>query len=341
LASKPGGGKRTPNRIAFLLIAAILIGMVIVLPLAFGSVFDELLSSTESDIYSLPIAPGVPPAETSARLNLSFVDIDEAKLLITLRVSGHLICQTTCGFTDRIVFFSLGTQEALTEGMPPSAKLDISAANRVVTDNITLPIRGNPTRYPFDQYEMVLGIGMSRVFPDGTVQALTRDQIAGHLFITIQEQLARESMEPPVSRDPATAADSDDFLQYVALTELKFDRPLHSKVIAVLLVVLIAAAAAYAVFMRPLHDLVINSGALVLGVWGIRSILTPGTASRTVIDLALSAVILFLLGAITVRALQHTHDEGELLLLPTRRAREQRAAGKAGAEASAKGDDEI
>jgi len=62
--------------------------------------------------------------------------------------------------------------------------------------------------------------------------------------------------------------------------------------------------------MRPLHDLVINSGALVLGVWGIRSLLTPGTASRTLIDLSLSLVILFLLGAITFRALQFLYVRG-------------------------------
>jgi hypothetical protein len=81
-------------------------------------------------------------------------------------------------------------------------------------------------------------------------------------------------------------------------------------VLAVLLVILIAAAAAYAVFMRPLHDLVINCGGLVLGVWGIRSLLTPGTASRTLVDISLSVVILFLLSAITFRSLQFLHEKG-------------------------------
>jgi hypothetical protein len=85
---------------------------------------------------------------------------------------------------------------------------------------------------------------------------------------------------------------------------LHFSRPLYERVLAVLLVLLVAFAAAYAVFMRPLQDLVLNSGALVLGVWGIRSILSPGTASRTLVDLTLSFVILFLLSAITIRAHQ-------------------------------------
>ncbi len=67
--------------------------------------------------------------------------------------------------------------------------------------------------------------------------------------------------------------------------------------------------------MRPLEDLVVNSGALVLGVWGIRGILTPGNLfNLTAVDLALSIVIIFLLGAITVRALMFLYERGEIRL---------------------------
>ena len=79
----------------------------------------------------------------------------------------------------------------------------------------------------------------------------------------------------------------------------------------------------YAVFMRPLDDLVINCGGLILGVWGIRSILSPSNpAYLTAVDLALSVVILFLLGAITMRALQHVHRRSELRLFRRRAAPE-------------------
>lgn len=83
--------------------------------------------------------------------------------------------------------------------------------------------------------------------------------------------------------------------------------------LGVLLVLLIAAAAAYTVFLRPLHDLIVNGGALVLGVWGIRAILTPSSASfMTAVDLSLALAIVFLLGAIVVRALLFVHDRGGL-----------------------------
>jgi len=70
----------------------------------------------------------------------------------------------------------------------------------------------------------------------------------------------------------------------------------------VVLILLIAAAAAYAVFLRPLHDLILSTGGLVIGVWGIRSILVPSNiAGRTGVDIALGLVILFLLGAMSIR----------------------------------------
>jgi hypothetical protein len=73
------------------------------------------------------------------------------------------------------------------------------------------------------------------------------------------------------------------------------------------------------VFMRPLPDLVINSGAVILGLWGIRSVLTAGGPSIvTAVDLSLSAVILFILGAITARTLWFVFKRSELELYKRR-----------------------
>jgi hypothetical protein len=301
-----------PFRLAFFAIAAILLGMAVALPAALRSTFDELVQPPEGDIYPLPIAPGVPPAASSSRLHVSVVDLDEARLLASLRVSGHHACVVECPYADRVVLFSLGTNEALTAGMPPSAKIDLSTTDRVVTDTVVLPVRGNPSRYPFDTYEMWLGVGLARTLADGTSQPLSRAEAAGHLFMTLQEQLPREDMDEPVQVDPDTDADPDDPYRLQVLEILRFRRPLHSQVLAVLLVVLIGAAAAYAVFLRPLNDLVLNCGALIVGVWGVRNILAPGTAYRTIVDMALSGVILFLLGAITVRALQHCYAHADI-----------------------------
>ena len=121
-------------------------------------------------------------------------------------------------------------------------------------------------------------------------------------------------MVGPIMLDRASIRAADDPFEYVEAFELHFERPRYLRVLAVLLVLLIAAAA-YSVFLRPLHDLVLNSGALVIGVWGIRSILTPQNLFYlTAVDLALSTVIIFTLGAIMVRALLYIHDEADMTL---------------------------
>jgi hypothetical protein len=65
----------------------------------------------------------------------------------------------------------------------------------------------------------------------------------------------------------------------------------------------------------------------VLGVWGIRAILIPSNIQYiTAVDLALSLVIIFVLGALTMRALVFVHDAAGLALLGRRR----RPAGSSG-----------
>jgi hypothetical protein len=54
-------------------------------------------------------------------------------------------------------------------------------------------------------------------------------------------------------------------------------------------------------------------------VWGIRSILVPASINYiTAVDLALSMVIIFVLGALMIRALVFVHDQGDLRLLGRR-----------------------
>jgi hypothetical protein len=120
-------------------------------------------------------------------------------------------------------------------------------------------------------------------------------------------------MNRPTPLDPQQVQAASSPIPYGYVTLLDFHRLLYLRVLAVLLVLLIAAAAAYAVFLRPFQDLVINAGALIIGIWGIRSVLTPTSLTYvTAVDLSLAIVILFLLGAITVRAVAFLYARSEL-----------------------------
>src|SRR5262249_12361076 len=89
---------------------------------------------------------------------------------------------------------------------------------------------------------------------------------------------------------------------YFAIDALRFSRWRAGQGLTVVLILLIAAAAAYAVFLRSLHDLILSVGGLVIGVWGIRAILVPSSiGGRPGRAGGLALVIMFLLGALSIR----------------------------------------
>jgi hypothetical protein len=309
------------HRIGVLLTATLLLSVVVLLPFLFSSVSREMIGNPDGETYAL--TPRDEPAPTHSRLHVAVAALDEQQRLVSLRVSGHHLCATACPWSDRILFLSLYDEEDdEAEGLPPSAAVTLPATNVDFTDTIQLPVRGHPLRYPFDSYQLTLAVVLQRVLPDGTIQTLAPAEARGHLFLSIRERLPRLDMDPPVPVDPATVQPTGLPLQYLLVDSIAFQRPLYLQALSILLVLLISAAAAYAVFIGPLHDLLINCGTVVLGVWGIRSILTPsGQTAVTALDVSLAMVIVFLLGAIAVRTLRFSQQRSGMRLRPPRARR--------------------
>jgi hypothetical protein len=322
------GTTRLRYQLAFGLIATLLLFLLATLPFSVASVVTDVLGPPEGHHFPIPPGPAPPEASSFSRLNVAVVALDETQGLVTLRVSGHHVCRESCSWSDRLLFFSVPVGERGSESLPPSGSVTLPAGAGEVTQSTQLPIEGQPLRYPFDWYNLRLAVAMQRVQADGTVAASTADQARGRVFLTVQEALARQTMDPPVPVDPATVRVPSAPYDYLYVSDLRFARPIYLQVLAVVLVLLVTAAAAYAVFMRPLTELVVNSGALVLGVWGIRQILVPSNYNYvTAVDLSLSVVILFLLGAITVRALFFVHARSGLALHERWAARRKREVG--------------
>jgi hypothetical protein len=299
-------------RTGFVVTVLVLLFTVALLPLTVASVVFNILGPPQGRQFVVSTVGHDATGPTHTDLHLEVVDLNEVTLLVTLRVTGYHICETTCGWNDRVRLYSLVDEED-EEGYPRSASLTLPPGLEAVTQTIQLPLKGLPLRYPFDDYVMQLGLVLDRVLPDGTVEPLPAADAPSHLFVTLQERLAQHTMDRPLSVDLQQPRGGREEPQYVYLTRLDFHRLLHVRVLAVLLVLLITAAAAYAVFLRPFQDLVVNAGALIIGIWGIRAILTPGNLTYvTAVDLSLSVVILFLLGAITVRAVMYLHERSEL-----------------------------
>src|SRR5919202_700463 len=317
---------RLGHRIGFAVITTLLLFILVSLPLALSSVAQELLQP-QARFGAALFDPTTPPAETHSRLTVDLIDLNEWEHTVKIQVSGIHVCHPACSWNDRFLFVSaldgLSLDPGL-EGLPPAQSVTIPPTAQEVNEDITLPLTGYPIRYPFDSYQLGLGVIMQRVFADGTVQNLSSAEAAGHLSLQLANHLPRMIMHEPRPINAQLVPDGGGRYQYLVLKELTFTRPLYLQILTVLLVLLITAAASYAVFAQPVSQLVVNASALILGIWGIRTILVGGALlpGLSAIDLSLSIVILFLLVAIAIRMLRVFWKRGELQV--PRRGRSRR-----------------
>ena len=313
-------------RVAFFLTALVAVAVVVTLPFSVKSVVDDVLGPATGRVIPITTRGGAAaPATLSERvrnreanytkLHLAVIAIDEVQLVATIRASGHHRC-TDCAFSHRVRLVAVAGDDDAAHGLPPSAAITLSPRDIVVSETFQLPLRGHPIHYPFDSYRIGIAVAYQRLYPDGRREVIPGNQADDHLFLSFQELLPRSTAKGPFGLSAQQMRAGDDPLEYSHAFEVGFERPPYVRVLAVMLVVLIAAAAAYSVFLRPLDDLVVNAGALVLGVWGIRAILTPTSVNyATAVDLALSLVIIFVLGALMIRALVFVHDQAGMAVL--------------------------
>lgn len=308
---------RMLHRIALLQAVILLVAVLFALPIAFRSMGIQLTEQQARTLYDFPSGAPVTGAgmegleNVESFLNIAVIDLDVGAGSVTLAVSGHRTCPRECA-PITLTLFSLDDDADVRRALPPSATLNLDPKQPFLTQTVQLPVRGQPSQYPFDDYLFWLGVA-GTVTVDGKTVPLTAELLDGHAVLTTQNQLRDFTMVAPVQVDPAHTKAITDPIEFVGVQEMRFERPIHLEILAILLITLIAVSAAMAVAMRDVNDLIVGIGSLVLGIWGVRSVLVPQPLPVvTSIDLALSVVILLVLLGLSLRAAQHFHKTAEL-----------------------------
>lgn len=303
-------------RLALVVTVVLIVVVLAMLPLAVQSM-QEVLGRGPDPLYDLVTGKVVTPdvaaaAEAEATyINLGLVTLDEDTGQITLAVSGNRNCGDACPALA-LTFMSLDDDADQRRGLPPSATLDLAPDDRIFSQAVQLPIRGQPSLYPFDEYRLWLGVGGEATLPDGTTVEVRPDNVPGKAVVTIQNRVPDMIMQPPVPVVPETVRAATDPFGFTAVQDLTLQRPAYLKVLTIVLVVLIAISSALALFTRGLDELALGFGGIILGVWGVRSVLMPQAVSTvTAVDLALSWLILLLLLGLAVRAALHFHRHSQ------------------------------
>lgn len=282
--------------VAYLIVGMVLMFVLVMLPFASRSIAHDILDPHGQAFLLTP-----PRSQEGIvyRIHLEMLSISEVENTVAFKVTAFQDCEPHCTREMRFRLVSgLFNLEHQATGLPTSEVITFKPETVTLNQTIRFPLDGDAIRYPFDAYKFELSIIQEQTLPDGSQDVVLGPEAREQVVVTIQSRIPRLQMKLPGD----SGAEGDPFA--VVFTDVRFQRPLYLKVLTLMLVVLVTSAAAFAVFMRPLDQLVINSGALVLGVWGIRAILLgTGVAVVTAVDLSLSLVILFLLVSITARTL--------------------------------------
>jgi hypothetical protein len=235
MARVPTRARQLRYRLAFFVTALVTLALVVTLPFSVKSVVDDVLGPATGRVIPItPREPGRPDTvladrlrsrdQNYTKLHLAVTSIDEVQLLATLRVSGHHRC-AGCAWSRRVLLVALSDDDTEADGLPPSTAIKLAAGDVEISETVQLPLRGHPIHYPFDRYQMVLGIAYQRIYPGGTPQTLSRAQDGDHLFLSLQELLPRNVMKGPFPVDLQRLRSSDDPFDYAEAFAVTFERP--------------------------------------------------------------------------------------------------------------------
>lgn len=252
-------------------------------------------------------------APEAAFVNVTVTNFDEADRMATLTVYGNRVCPELCpGVTA--TFYSLGNEAARRRGLPPSASIAIAGESGSYTSTFELPIQGTPQRYPFDDYTLMLGMVASITLPDGTTRLVDSAELLERtVSLTLEDLVVRLNMAPPQPIDPASVRSPNDPSEFLQVDMLQWQRPRYPRILSVLLVILISASGVFALGIRGLPELVLGIGGIILGIWGVRSVVVQNPLPDvTTIDLILGFVMLFLMLVLAIRAARYFYVQSGL-----------------------------
>ena len=290
--------RATADRAGFFVLCAAVGLAVLVLPFALASMAGSLRHPVAAHAFHVAVpAPGQP---ATTALNVRLVAIDEAQQKATFAVTGDRACHVACGSGEALQLFSLRSGPKGSDGAPPSQVVDVPASGEFDVA-VDLPLTGSLGSYPFDRYHVLLGVAVADKAPDGTLVPVAADAARRQLDMSIDEQLPRI--------DLATPRDVSEHYRFtgnqVALaTTIDLSRPLYLQALTILIIVFIAIAGVYSVVTRVFKEVIGTVGVVVLGVWGVRTLLVGGyPPDSTAVDLLLVFLILVLLMILMVRGL--------------------------------------
>jgi hypothetical protein len=310
---------RKAHRFGLVLTVVLIAMTVLTLPLVFHSIETELFSRQDTVLYNgltgveLPQTPPQVTAKSDTFVTVGVLDVDQVNSMVTLAVSGNRFCQTRACSTLDLHFYALDNNVTQRRGVPPVQTLTLKPEDVMFSQSLTLPIRGTPNMYPFDTYQLWLGVSGTVTEQGQPPREMNLEGFQAGVEVALQNLDNTLIMAQPVPIPADSVHSPTDPYNFLAVQSLSFREPTYLVVLAVMLVLMISVSSGIAMTTKNYQDLVLGVGGIVLSVWGVRSILAVSSARGvTLLDLSLSVVILLLLLTFVVRSALFFHQHSDL-----------------------------
>lgn len=312
---------RATDRIVYFLLLLAIVGLVVTLPFTLGSIRTELFGTPAGTLYDFPSGEPIKVAvaqkleKIEGFYNITLVNVNEDLGSIDIAVSGNRECDNGSCPQFEVSLIAYNSDAVLRRGLPPAETITIPKDDVSYSEQVTLPVVGMPSQYPFDSYRLRLGVAFSRVV-DGKTVYLPAGQVEGYSYGTIQNSTRDFVMQHPIRVPEDQVFNPDDPFTPAGVQDIELNRPTYLWVLSIALISLIAISSTLSLMSRSVNEALVGIGSLVLGVWGIRSVLVPsGLGVVTSIDISLSLVIMLLLFGLTVRSASHLRRRSNIRLL--------------------------
>lgn len=306
-------------RLGMFISALLVTAGVILLPIGIYSLWTQLPAESVTQVYDIhsgKMVDTIPERVTGpdkSYFDVAVSNISERDLTATVVVTGNRSCEPPCASVN-LIFYSIPSERGGHGGVSPSFNVEVPEEPGPFTISVDIPVTGQPQNYPWDNYQLVLGVGVVAKDPNGKdISQADAHEIAQNLpSVTLQNWMAdfRLGYVNEPSKEEVSNLDFAYPLQWVF--DMRFERPVYLKIITALLLGLITASSLFVLFVRNTRDTLIGISSLVMGLWSVRSVIVKGDLpSITVVDLVIAMVMALFLTMTWVRVTMHFRDKAK------------------------------
>jgi len=300
--------KFSSYRLSLVLVVAASIASLIILgllPMAIQSIIKDIKGlASEQQFFTADLDDR---GQHFTDLDLSIKEIDEMGQIATVEISGERSCVSPCGtFTDKVTFYGINAQTKDQRSHSKNATIIIPDENVPISAEIKLPFTGRQFLYPYDTYTFGVGVTIERTFVDKTPKLLTSTEIADSFEVSFSENVSRMELKSFKKVDGASFKPRNVKEPYLIAGIAEFERPVHLKIIVTMVVLMVVLVSVYTMTTRPFNELILDVGAIILGIFGARELVIKDFPSdTTLVDTIFGVIVLYNLAVVVFRSIPH------------------------------------